>query len=288
MQIEFEEELYNLIFENEHQLGTKPKQIDILVIKKNENIPIRKNIGKIFRKYNIIEYKSPDDSLRINDFYKVMGYTYFYKADTRKQNSIKLEEITVTFVSKRYPRNMLKHLKRKGNVIEKKEDGILYIKGEVIPIQVIITSQLSEKNNFWLKSLTNDLKDNVMADKIIKKYIQHKDDNYYRSVMDIIVRANRKLFEEGNNMCDAMMEILKDRIDEMNQKSKEDGIRIGEERGERRGERRGEKRGKRQGRREGLQLAKKIMRMNAEGIDCTTIASRCYISVEEVKDILAF
>ena len=85
-------------------------------------------------------------------------------------------------------------------------------------------------------------------------------------------------------MCDAMMEILKDRIDEMNQKSKEEGIRIGEERGEKRGERRG----KRQGRRQGLMLAKKVMRMNADGVDCAMIASKCYLSVEEVRDILAF
>ena len=71
LQIELEEEKDNLIFENEHQLGTKPKEIDVLIIKKEKDIPVRKNIGRIFRKHNIVEYKSPVDYLSIDDFYKV-------------------------------------------------------------------------------------------------------------------------------------------------------------------------------------------------------------------------
>lgn len=35
LQIEFEEEKDKLIFENEHHIGTKPKEIDVLIIKRN-------------------------------------------------------------------------------------------------------------------------------------------------------------------------------------------------------------------------------------------------------------
>ena len=59
IQIEFEAERDKLTFENEHQLGTKPKQIDVLIIKNNSKEPIQKNIGRIFRTHNIIEYKAP-------------------------------------------------------------------------------------------------------------------------------------------------------------------------------------------------------------------------------------
>ena len=48
IQIEFSEEKEKLIFENEHQLGTKPKQIDVLIIKKESEAELQKNIGKIF------------------------------------------------------------------------------------------------------------------------------------------------------------------------------------------------------------------------------------------------
>lgn len=36
IQIEFEDEAEKFIFENEHQLGTKPFGIDVLIIKKRE------------------------------------------------------------------------------------------------------------------------------------------------------------------------------------------------------------------------------------------------------------
>lgn len=38
MQIEFKEEADELIFESEHQLGTKPKEVDVIITKKNEKL----------------------------------------------------------------------------------------------------------------------------------------------------------------------------------------------------------------------------------------------------------
>ena len=80
IQIELENEAEKFIFENEHQLGTKPFGIDVLIVKKRIEESVQKNIGRIFRKYNIIEYKSPPDYLSIDDYYKVYGYTCFYSA----------------------------------------------------------------------------------------------------------------------------------------------------------------------------------------------------------------
>ena len=45
LQIALEEERDHLIFENEHQLGTKPKAVDVLIIKKEGSRPVRKSIG---------------------------------------------------------------------------------------------------------------------------------------------------------------------------------------------------------------------------------------------------
>ena len=42
----------------------------MVVIKKLDNIEISKTIGKIFRKYNVIESKSPTDYFSIDDYYK--------------------------------------------------------------------------------------------------------------------------------------------------------------------------------------------------------------------------
>lgn len=56
LQIELEDDKENLIFENEHQLSKKPMGIDVLVIKKEKDIPVQKNIGHLFKAINIIEY----------------------------------------------------------------------------------------------------------------------------------------------------------------------------------------------------------------------------------------
>lgn len=113
IQIELEDDADNLVFENEHQLGKKPMEIDVLIIKKETDRPVKKNIGRIFKKYNIIEYKSPDDSLSVDDFYKVYGYTCFYKADVQYADSIPAEELSITFVSGKYPRKMIKQNNRR-------------------------------------------------------------------------------------------------------------------------------------------------------------------------------
>ena len=117
-------------------MGTKPKEIDVLIIKKKPQDQIRKNIGRIFKGHNIVEYKSPDDYLSIDDFYKVYGYACFYKSDTQKVNSIQANDITITFVCHKCPRELLKYLtEEKKFRVTKYEPGIYYIEGDTIMMQ---------------------------------------------------------------------------------------------------------------------------------------------------------
>ncbi len=67
-------------------------------------------------KDNIIEYKSPEDHLNIDDFYKVYGYTCIYKTEVEKVNQIPAEELTITFVCYHYPRQMLRNLQNERNI----------------------------------------------------------------------------------------------------------------------------------------------------------------------------
>lgn len=213
IQIELEEEADYLIFENEHMLSTKPMQVDVVIIKNNSERVIRKNIGRIFKKYNIVEYKSPDDYLSVDDFYKVHGYACFYKSDSKKVNEIKVDEVTITFVCSHYPRELMKHLvKNNRYIIDKKELGIYYILGDMFPIQILVTSELSEENNLWLRNLTNNLKDAITAERLVREYEKKQHNRLYSSVMDVVVRANVEKFEEVRRMCDALRELMKDDI----------------------------------------------------------------------------
>ena len=214
MQIEFGEETKKLIFENEHNLSNKPLQIDVLIIKKQQGEVIKKNIGQIFRKINIVEYKSPADYLSIDDYYKVHAYTCLYKADTGKLDEIRIEEVTMTLVSEGYPRKPMKHLQKQRNLlVEKHSSGIYYVKGEIFPIQIIVTKRLLKEENFWLRNMTASLTQKE-AEELVYAYEGHEKDNLYKSVMDVIVRANEKEFEEMKRMCDALLELMKDELDE--------------------------------------------------------------------------
>ena len=174
LQIELEAEAEYLEFEPEHLLSKKPMQIDVLV-KNEKDVKIQKNIGRIFRRYNIIEYKSPDDRLNIDDFYKTYGYACLYKSETGAIDEIPATELTITFVCYNYPLKMLQRLEHdKKLIIENIENGIYYLIGDSIPIQLIIIPKLSKESNYWLNNLRNDLKSGGEIRSFIEQYGKKK------------------------------------------------------------------------------------------------------------------
>lgn len=210
-------------------------QIDVLIIKKRTDEIIHKNIGQIFRKHNIIEYKSPDDYISIDDFWKVYGYAMFYKAESTLVDAIKISEITITYVSTGYPQSLVRHLKENlGLGIEKKGKGIYYITKDRIPIQILVLSELSERENLWLKSLSSNIKETKTVDKIAKEYVKHQKDERYKAVMNVIVRANREHFEEAKDMCEALREIWAEDFERARSEGMEAGFKQAEIEGIRR------------------------------------------------------
>ena len=129
-------------------------------------------------------------------------------------DSIPIEELTITLVTGKYPRKLIHHLKTKLRYqVKKAESGIYYVTGDKIPIQIIVTKELTEAENLWLKSLTNELEQNETAEKLLEEYSKNQANALYRSVMELIVRANKQKFEEVKGMCDALRELMKDEID---------------------------------------------------------------------------
>ena len=142
------------------------------------------------------------------------GYACFYKSDTETVDAIRADDITITFVVKQFPREMLKKLQRTRNLqVVKFDEGIYHISGDIFPIQIIHTAKLSKENNFWLRNLTNDLKAKEDARKLLEKYNERQQEHLYQSLMDVIVKANIELFEEVDDMCDALMEIVKPKVE---------------------------------------------------------------------------
>ena len=116
----------------------------------------------------------------------------------------------MSFVSYKWPRKFIKHLKKIGLLIYEKEEGIYYIEGALFPMQLIHTAKLSPETNLWLRNLTKDLKESVVMDALMAEYQRHRHNGLYKSVMDIIIRANKKYFEEEKVMCQAIRELFWD------------------------------------------------------------------------------
>lgn len=98
-------------------------------------------------------------------------------------------------------------------------------------IQIIVTSRLSPEKNLWLYSLTDELNDSEVKQKLLEKYKGKEKDELYSAVMQVILAANEKRFKEGEDMCDAWMKIVNETCEEVIEERREEWREEGREEG---------------------------------------------------------
>jgi hypothetical protein len=188
----------SLQFKYEYQLTAEPLRVDLLIIKKPKDLVIEKNIARIFKSDNLVEFKSPEDYLSVKDFLKVYAYACLYAAITPKAE---LSGITLTFVEHRHPRELINYLTRERNYrVAETAPGIYTVSGDYLPIQLIETKRLSEEENLWLKSLTNDLESGT-AGSILKAGKAVAREAPLSVYLDLLLRANPLAFLEAWKMA---------------------------------------------------------------------------------------
>ena len=207
-----------VVQEREHNLNTKPLSIDVL-IRKKANVRIEDNeIGKIFRRYNIVEYKSPNDHMDIDTYYKVNGYACLFKSYGEWVDAIKAEEVTISLFRYAKPQKLFRYFRRNGMTISNPYPGIYYVEGKILfPMQVVVTGELDIDKHIWLVALSGKLTEH-QVEKILAKASQLTNEREKRladSVLQVCVAANRKIVEklkEENHMCQALAEIMEPEI----------------------------------------------------------------------------
>ncbi|MHC6181204.1 hypothetical protein ACYUJ6_15355 [Clostridium sp. JNZ X4-2] len=240
IQLELKEYKDDLEFTTEYQLTDEPLRIDVLVIKKLKDIQINKFIGKIFRKYNILEYKSPTDYISIDDYYKVKAYAYLYKSLSQETNGVGIDEITITLTSSKYPRKLMDYLKNEqGAVIEAVDNGIYYIKNTDIETQLIVSKKLKDDDAKYLKLLQTQQQDKSLMESWMAEYMKNIKNPLYAVIMDVLARVNpNRVTEVYKNMAKIelnednrvfLMDMLKKF--EIDKKLKEEGKEEGREEG---------------------------------------------------------
>ena len=221
MELEFSRYKDLLDFNREFPLSKEPLRVDLLMIKKIKDIILDIDIGRLFKTYNIIEYKSPKDGLTIDDYIKTVGYAYLYKGLGATVDAVPLSELTATIVRDTEPTELFKKIKSEGGSIEEKYPGVFYITGVVgIPTQFILTSSLSKDFHTCLRVLSNKA-----TEEDIKRFIEMTseftepiDKENADAVMHVSINANREVYnkirEENPFMCQALRELMKDEIQE--------------------------------------------------------------------------
>ncbi|MDR1046528.1 MAG: hypothetical protein LBL64_02030 [Treponema sp.] len=207
IQMELEQYRDMLEFKPEYPLTAEPLKIDVVIIKKTSNVLIHKNIAAIFRKHNILEFKSPTDYLSLNDFYKVYGYACLYAS----LEHIPITDLTLTLIESRRPREVLAHLREiRSYTVEERGAGIYTVRGDIIPIQIIDSRELSEGENLWLRNLDNELNAEGIR-RITGEIARAGKEVRIQAYVDAIVRANVGVIEEAIRMSDVTLEQVLER-----------------------------------------------------------------------------
>lgn len=221
MNLEFEENRDDLIYEKEYNLNTKPLEIDLLVIKKDSNVQIVNEIGKLFRGYNIVEYKSPDDHMDIDSFYKAGAYGCLYKASGESVDERPADDITISIVRDAKPEGLFRYFEEHHIKVTNPYVGIYYILDAVLfPTQIIVGRELNQKNHTWIKALSNKVQKQEMRELLERVYnlTEKFDKELADSVLEVSIRANKQIVGElrgDDSMCQALLEIMEPEINEI-------------------------------------------------------------------------
>ena len=231
----------DLIYETEHELSKKPLRMDMLIIKKESDVVIDKSIARFFKRYNIIEYKSPDNALTIDDLYKTIGYAYIYKGLSKHVNEIPADEITISVFRYSYPREMFEDLKRSGADAVEEEPGIFLIKNlQQIPLRVIVIKRLDPLQYNAIKALRKSLGKDEFKSFILEGVSSETqgDSNNFDAVLDAVLLANPNIIEKmkedksmGAVLDGVLDEIMKDKYEMYEKRGREEGMECGIEQG---------------------------------------------------------
>jgi hypothetical protein len=184
--LELREDAKYLEIEEEYSFAQFPLRSDLLVLKVKEH-QIHKEIGKIFRTCNVIEYKSPTDPISIEDYHQLIAYANICAYSSKNRTSYPAKEITATLVYHSYPDKTVEELKEFGFCIEERTKGIYdVINDSPIPAQMLVIDELEKEKYLFLSAISQTSKDKDLKAFVNEgQKLKDKDDKYnFERVLD--------------------------------------------------------------------------------------------------------
>ena len=182
-------------FPHEQELGVKPLRLDMLLIRRRNRRKLTDGIGRFFRKLNILEYKSPGDSLNIDDIFKTQAYACLCKA-LRQWGRFAGDELTVAIFCYRHPRAAFAELRRLGRGVEQTHPGIYLVTGPLtVPTQIVVVPRLPPGEYVELKILAKGAKREDIL-KFMENAFGRYDREDIRAILEISMAANENIYRE--------------------------------------------------------------------------------------------
>ena len=187
-----------LSFQDEHRLSKEALRIDVIVSANNGTIPKKHDVAKIFKKYNLFEYKAHNDSLTIEDYTASIGKGHLYSAFEK----VALSDITITFAVNKYPRNVINYLKNVRNFeVTDNENGLSSVCGDVFPVQILICKK---DDNIILRNLHDNLTPAEVYETIHAfEQLRPGEKNVY---VERIILSNWNAYKEASRMYPTLKE----------------------------------------------------------------------------------
>ena len=152
----------------------------------------------------IVEFKSEKDSLSVRDYNRVLAYALLYSSF----ENIPILDMTATFSLTVKPRMLFKHLQNeRGLGLLGAGDGITYITGEILPVQILESKKLPEDENLFINGLRSGNEAGKMS-KILKKYDKLFGLETKNIYIDKLIQANPEAYEEVTKMSAEVKDIV--------------------------------------------------------------------------------
>ena len=201
-----------------------------------------------------------------------------------REDISEIQHLTLSFVCSHYPARLIGHLEQvRGFSVSETMPGIYYVEGNMVPTQIILLDALSDEESLWLKSLTDHIAGDGDIDRLLESYEKHFTDPHYRTVMDIVVRANRRRFEEMKSkyLCDALVELFED---ELNEKAEKRAEKLAEKRAEQLAEKRAEQLAEKKANQLATEMVKKRQETEYGNLiqTCRELGASKEVSVEQL------
>jgi len=126
---------------------------------------------------------------------------------------VNISDITVSFALYRHSRDVLKYLENeRGLKVEEIEDGIYYVIGDIVKVQILEQKKLSSKTNLFLKVLGSsaDLDDTIE----ILNIWEQGDFDRKSKFLETMIMANQAKFKEAVDMSATLERFFKEIVED--------------------------------------------------------------------------